>query len=115
MALSCDRSCLLPASLQSTAAASDGPAAVATAAPGAIDAKLSAVQVDLKRLSASKVAWAQASLDERIAVLKEIRGRILDQVHARAGLEHDAQSTAGVPAGGRVCGGCRLCLCRPLT
>ncbi|KAL4443037.1 hypothetical protein ABPG77_008528 [Micractinium sp. CCAP 211/92] len=39
-----------------------------------------AVQADLERLSASKAAWARATLDERIAVLQEIRGRILDQL-----------------------------------
>lgn len=69
--------------LTQSAAASTAPAAGA-AAPSATDAKLAAVQADLERLSASKVAWARASLDDRIAILKEIRGRILDQVHPRA-------------------------------
>ncbi|KAL4457777.1 hypothetical protein ABPG75_012642 [Micractinium tetrahymenae] len=58
-------------------AAPTAPAAAATAAG---DPRLAAVQADLERLSASKGAWARASLDERIAILKEIRGRILDQL-----------------------------------
>ena len=34
----------------------------------------------MERLASSKGAWAAASLAERIAVLKEIRSRLLEQV-----------------------------------
>ena len=33
----------------------------------------------MERLAANKGAWAAASVGERIAVLKEIRGRLLDE------------------------------------
>ena len=44
----------------------------------------------LQRLSARKAAWASASVDERLTVLKEIRGRLLDNAvpwaHASAAI-----------------------------
>lgn len=59
-----------------------------------------AVQADLERLSASKAAWARATLDERIAVLQEIRGRILDQV--QPGQRTRERGTCGPVSGGPV-------------
>lgn len=56
------------------------------------DASEQETQVDaaLQRLSARKAAWASASLDERLTVLKEIRGRLLDNAipwaHASAAI-----------------------------
>ena len=57
--------------VQSTAPAE--PPAAAAAGMADVDAKL-------ERLSASKAAWAAASLDERIQLLKDVRARLLDQV-----------------------------------
>ncbi|PSC71464.1 NAD-dependent aldehyde dehydrogenase [Micractinium conductrix] len=55
------------------AAAADAPASTAAPAYAELDAAM-------EKLSANKAAWAAASLDDRIAVLKEIRGRLIDQL-----------------------------------
>lgn len=38
------------------------------------------MDVAMERLAANKGAWAAAPVGERIAVLKEIRARLLDEV-----------------------------------
>lgn len=55
-------------------------AASPTAPPAPATADTAALDAAMERLTASKGAWAAASLGERIAVLKEIRSRLLDQV-----------------------------------
>lgn len=51
----------------------------------------------MERLAASKAAWAAASLDERIRVLKDVRARLLDQVR----WVHEALCTTGACADAR--------------
>ena len=83
------------------------PAAAPAPAPAAAPAAdLAAVDEALGRLSSKKAAWAAASLDERMTILKEIRARLLDQVgaaspagrsqrHATRGLAHHWHDALG--------------------
>lgn len=65
--------------MSAAAAAAPTPAAPA-AAPTDLATDLAKVDVGLQRLADHKAAWAGASLDERVKVLKEIRGRLLDNL-----------------------------------
>lgn len=53
--------------------------AASTAAPA--EPVTTSLDVAMERLSANKAAWAAAPVSERIAVLKEIRARLLDEVN----------------------------------
>jgi acyl-CoA reductase-like NAD-dependent aldehyde dehydrogenase len=76
--------------MQSAVVAPASPAALAPAEQQEIDAAL-------QKLSANKAAWAAAPLSERIAVLKEVRGRLLDKVRRFPAFDRTAASAVVVP------------------
>lgn len=93
----------------SQAIAATAPAAEAAVASPPAAAELAAVDAALERLSARKSAWAAAPLDERIALLKEIRSRLLDQLtpwcRTTAGVRCSAGNSQDVAADVLLTGG----------